>query len=181
MSRDCHPGPASRSFAITSGSSRTLICSFTAPAFGRPRPRRTNRSPSNTSAVFSMSAVSSGASSGSDLSAKPTLCFLGMGKPGGNDATGAVARCPDQNHAPLAKVSGGDEAILAIIPAAVLNGDRPAREHMSGVGEIQPAPLQRGSALGRIEPDIHLFNVSHKIAASSQTAQRQPTKRMHPS
>ena len=41
--RDCHPGPAPRSFATTSGSSRTLICSFVASDFGRPRPLVTAR------------------------------------------------------------------------------------------------------------------------------------------
>jgi hypothetical protein len=49
--RDCHPGPASRSFEATSGSSRTLICSFVASDFGRPRPRRTKASPWNSSLV----------------------------------------------------------------------------------------------------------------------------------
>jgi len=38
--RDCHPGPAARRAASTSGSRRTLICCFAAADFGRPRPRR---------------------------------------------------------------------------------------------------------------------------------------------
>jgi hypothetical protein len=70
---DCQPGPASRSFATTSGSRRTLICSFVVADLGRPRPRRTNVSPSNTSAVAGRSRVGSGASSGSDHSAEPML------------------------------------------------------------------------------------------------------------
>jgi hypothetical protein len=172
LNPNCQPGPAARSFAITSGSSLTLICSFATADFGHPRPRRMNVSPWNSSAASSISRVGSGASSGSVHSGEPAAFFVGMGKPHGNDATGAVARCPDNDHTSPAKISGGDEAVLAIIPPDVRRRDSTPREHKSGIGEIEPPMAEGVSSLVRVEANIRLSIASRKRPASINVMQK---------
>jgi hypothetical protein len=69
------------------------------------------------------------------------LFFLGMCEPHGNDATRLVAQCPDQNDAPLANVSGGDETVFPIVAPEILDRDGPTGEHQPGIGEVQPSQL----------------------------------------
>ena len=61
---------------------------------------------------------------------------------------------------------GSDVSILPIIAAEVLNRDRPPGKHQPAIGEIQSAMLQGRGPLGRVESDVHAFNVSHKIMES---------------
>ncbi|HQT80070.1 MAG TPA: hypothetical protein PLD10_23770 [Rhodopila sp.] len=77
-------------------------------------------------------------------------------------------------------MSGGNKAIFPVIAAAILNSDRPAREYQPGVGEIQPTLLQCDGALGRIEGDVNVFDVSRKIIKSIRTARRSPIQGMRP-
>lgn len=130
--------PPSRSRASTSGSSRTLICSFVTTTFGRPGPRRTNRSPSNTSAFAIMASVSSGASSGSVRSDDPALFFARMDIPHRNDAPGVPAWRPDRNHPPPPQMSCRDIPILYIVAARVLDDHGQSSEHQPCVREVQP-------------------------------------------
>ena len=45
---------------------------------------------------------------------------------------------PDQHHAAGAEMAGGNEAILKVVEAVVLDGHRPACEHLSRVREVEP-------------------------------------------
>ena len=64
-------------------------------------------------------------------------CTLVGAIPHGNDAMRLAARRPDQHHAASIQVPRGDEAVLAIGVALVLDRDGAAGEHRSRVGEIQ--------------------------------------------
>ena len=106
--RDCHPGPASRSFATTSGSSRTLICS------SGVRLRPPAAPPDEGVAVELLGLVAQfrrqfRSVSGSVQSAEPACLFVAMGISHGYDATRIAARCPDQHDTPPGKVSAADK------------------------------------------------------------------------
>jgi hypothetical protein len=58
------------------------------------------------------------------------------------------------------KVPRGDDAVLAIGTALILDGDGAALEHHSRVGEIQSPVLQGIGSLGWIESDVRRINVS---------------------
>ena len=75
----------------------------------------------------------------------------------------APARRPDQDHHRAVEKPDGDKAILAIVPPAILDGQRGAREHLSGPGHIQSSGLKGGRTLCRIEFDWHDFMLLHLI------------------
>lgn len=67
-------------------------------------------------------------------------------------------------------MSGGDETVLAIVAAEILDRDGPAGEHQPGIGEVQPPMAQRLGSLLRVEADVRSISVSHKIGVSSSMA-----------
>lgn len=72
---------------------------------------------------------------------------------------GVVPRRPADDHHASAQVTDRDDPRLAIIATVVLELDRPAIEHLHGVGEIQPAIRERPVPLVRIETDAHAFTL----------------------
>jgi hypothetical protein len=73
----------------------------------------------------------------------------------------------DQHHTPPGKVSGGDEAVLAVVAARVLNGDGAAGEHQPGISEVQPSMVRSrvaarfsGSKLMSTELLYHTYRVN---------------------
>lgn len=66
-----------------------------------------------------------------------------------------IARGPDDGDEPIAQPPVSHKALLAIITAIVGDRDPRARQHPPGVGEIEPAVLERPLTLGRVEADLH--------------------------
>jgi hypothetical protein len=66
-------------------------------------------------------------------------------------ATAVSRRLYDDDHPPVQEAQG-EEAILA--PAVRANGQSRAGKDLPGHRHIQPAVIERGLALGRIEGDL---------------------------
>ena len=59
------------------------------------------------------------------------------------------------HHHPAAKETHAQDPGLAVIPAPILNLQRQAREHQSGIFKVQAARGERTGALGRILGEAH--------------------------
>jgi hypothetical protein len=83
-----------------------------------------------------------------------------------NDSADTIAGRPHQRLTPAGKVSGGDETVLPVVAARVLDRDGPTRKHRSSISEVEPPSQQGLSALCRVEADIQRFAASRKLIVS---------------
>ena len=162
--RRCHPGPRRRKCSITSGSSRSETSFLVFSASGRPR--LINLSPWYRSACSNHSFVNSGASSGSIHLLAPVLFFFGMTVPHRDNVPRIAALRPYDHHHPATEITRRDGTRLPVIETVVGPAEGLARKHQLGMSEIQTALPLSLIALGRVEGDLHGYNVATKIAGS---------------
>ena len=67
----------------------------------------------------------------------------------------AVARRLDEDDHRLVEKPDGDEALLAVVPPVVLDGQRGAREDFPGAGHVESPGCEGGRALRRVEGSRH--------------------------
>lgn len=157
--RVCQPGPPARKWARTSGLSRIVVLTFGFSDLGRPR---------CTGALVKAACHSGADRSGTSSSKSRGIGFLFsvIGFPHADDAAGAVAQGPGENHHPAPQKPDGDVARLAIIEPGILHRQMIVFEHLGGVGHVQ-APLFQGVLpLGGVELDLHVYMLLRKQAAS---------------
>lgn len=92
--------------------------------------------------------------------------FSVIGFPHADDAAGAVALGPGENHHPAPQKPDRDVARLAIIEPGILHRQMIALEHLGGVGHVQTPVFQGFLPLGGVELDLHENMLLRKQAAS---------------
>jgi hypothetical protein len=80
-----------------------------------------------------------------------------MAVPHRNDVPSVAAECPDDHHHPTAEKTGRNETRLAIVKTVVGYDRMQSREHLHGIGKIQPSLSQAQGSFVGIICDFHSF------------------------
>jgi hypothetical protein len=85
-----------------------------------------------------------------------------MTVPHRNDVPRFSSRRPNNHHHPVTDIARGDRSRFAVIPSIIRAAKYLAYKNLRRLSEIQTALSQRSFAFGRVEGDLHGFNVATK-------------------